>query len=272
MQNQSKKKMVCFDSQACLKCFSCAIGCSTENRVRLQRDKNYNIEKSVSEKLDYYNYITPVYSETGTFPNVLAVTALKHCKHCSIPQCLEICPTKAITKKDSGAVVIDEDLCVGCQACRDACPYDIPQYSPETGRSYKCILCYDRLDAGLRTACDIACPSVAIFSGDEDYVKAEAQKRVENYTKIFDKPFIAYGIDEINSQVGTLQYITIAPVENQDEYLIPKSPRSFTATARDVIKVGGVIAGAATLAAVGLHARHWKKNRENSPFNNKEEK
>ncbi len=124
---------------------------------------------------------------------------------------------------------------------------------------------------GVRRVKD-ACPSVAIFSGDEDYVKAEAQKRVENYTKIFDKPFIAYGIDEINSQVGTLQYITIAPVENQDEYLIPKSPRSFTATARDVIKVGGVIAGAATLAAVGLHARHWKKNRENSPFNNEEEK
>jgi len=272
MQNPSKKKMVCYDSQACIKCFSCAIGCSTENRVRLQRDKNYNIEKSVSEKLDYYNYLTPVYSEKGTFPNVLAITALKHCNHCSIPQCLEICPTQAISKMENGAVVINEELCIGCQACKDACPYGIPQYSPETGRSYKCILCYDRLEAGLRTACDIACPSVAIFSGDEDYVKAEALKRVANYTKIFNKPYIAYGIDEINSQVGTLQYITIAPVENQEEYLIPESPRSITATARDVVKVGGIIAGIGTLAVVGLHASHWKKNRDNSPYNNEEDK
>jgi CRP-like cAMP-binding protein/Fe-S-cluster-containing dehydrogenase component len=49
----------------------------------------------------------------------------KSCYHCRDPICLVGCPTGAIRRASVGDVVeIVDDLCIGCQACANNCPYD----------------------------------------------------------------------------------------------------------------------------------------------------
>jgi len=49
----------------------------------------------------------------------------KSCYHCYDPMCLIGCPTGAIRRANIGAVVeIEDDLCIGCKACANNCPYD----------------------------------------------------------------------------------------------------------------------------------------------------
>ena len=75
---------------------------------------------------------------------------------------MPICPTKAMIKRDDGIVYIDQDKCVGCMACAGACPWNIPQMNPETGKAVKCDYCMDRLDIGLRPACVTKCTTHAL--------------------------------------------------------------------------------------------------------------
>ena len=262
----NKAMAVCYDSQSCIKCYSCVVSCSVENRARMQHSGSKDVMISSNEALNHYNYLTVKTSEQGVFPNVKSIAALKHCFHCENPKCMDICPTEAITKEATGAVLISERKCIGCQSCVDACPFDVPVFSKETGKTYKCIMCNDRLESGLQTACSQACPSVAIISGSRDEVVAESKKRAEHYSKVFGKEFIVYGAEKVNNHVGSLSYMTIAPKEDRDAYLLPENPVSKASVVRDAMKVVGVAGVAAIGAGIAVHARHWVKNKENSPY------
>jgi len=86
--------------------------------------------------------------------------------HCSQPPCKDSCPVDAISKREEGLVLIDEDLCNGCKDCIEACPLGVMQFDEERGIAQKCDLCADRLDAGLQPACVDACPGHCIYFGD----------------------------------------------------------------------------------------------------------
>lgn len=46
------------------------------------------------------------------------------CEHCETPACLEVCPVDAISKdSETGIVSVNQELCVGCEECRLACPF-----------------------------------------------------------------------------------------------------------------------------------------------------
>ena len=89
-----------------------------------------------------------------------------HCMHCSQPPCKDSCPVDAISKREDGLVLIDEDLCNGCKDCIEACPLGVMQFDEERGVAQKCDLCLGRLDKGLQPACVAACPSHCIYFGD----------------------------------------------------------------------------------------------------------
>ncbi len=72
----------------------------------------------------------------------------------------------AITKREDGIVLIDEELCIGCKDCIEACPLGVMQFDEEREVAQKCNLCVDRLDRGLQPACVAACPSHCIYFGD----------------------------------------------------------------------------------------------------------
>ena len=50
------------------------------------------------------------------------------CMHCSEPPCIDACPVDAISKRIDGIVLINEELCIGCDACIEACPFGAPQF------------------------------------------------------------------------------------------------------------------------------------------------
>lgn len=89
-----------------------------------------------------------------------------HCMHCTQPRCREVCPTEAITKREDGIVLVNEQLCTGCKECIDACPLGVMQFDGQTMVAQKCDLCVARVDSGQKPACVTACPSHCTHVGD----------------------------------------------------------------------------------------------------------
>ncbi len=75
------------------------------------------------------------------------------CFHCTKAPCINACPEAAITRRSDGIVLINAELCIGCMACLEACPFGVIQMNPENGLAEKCNLCVDRVDARLQPAC-----------------------------------------------------------------------------------------------------------------------
>lgn len=68
----------------------------------------------------------------------------KPCLQCVDPQCMRYCPCNAIyVDKVTGARVIDQERCIGCQECMKHCPYNPPRiaYNKITMKALKCDLC-----------------------------------------------------------------------------------------------------------------------------------
>jgi anaerobic dimethyl sulfoxide reductase subunit B (iron-sulfur subunit) len=99
---------------------------------------------------------------------------------------MDVCPASAISKRDDGLVVIDEDQCIGCRYCEWACPYGCPQFDDESKNMTKCTGCSDYVDSGLPPQCVAACPSRALDFG-------EIGELFERYGRIGD----AYEVSEV---------------------------------------------------------------------------
>lgn len=81
------------------------------------------------------------------------------CEQCTDPQCLRYCPCGAIyVDETTGARVIDQLICIGCQECIRRCPEKPTRvaFNPETMKASKCTLC----DGDPR--CVKACPTGAL--------------------------------------------------------------------------------------------------------------
>jgi Fe-S-cluster-containing dehydrogenase component len=68
----------------------------------------------------------------------------KPCHQCVDPQCVRYCPCNAIkVDEKTGARIIDEERCIGCQECIKHCPYDPPRirYDEIKKKAIKCDLC-----------------------------------------------------------------------------------------------------------------------------------
>lgn len=140
------KYMLYLDSKRCIGCHGCEVHCKTNKGLP----------------------VGPILCEISHDP-LKAVRGVprtefrfRSCYHCEDPFCVPICPTKAMVKRDDGIVYIDQDKCIGCMACAGACPWNIPQMNPETGKAVKCDYCMDRIDVGLRPACVTKCTTHAL--------------------------------------------------------------------------------------------------------------
>lgn len=89
------------------------------------------------------------------------------CRQCVDPWCGNACPVKAIYADDDGVKFVDQEKCIGCGACTNACPWEMPTINPETKKSSKCIQCGSCVDG---------CVSGALTIVAWDAVAAAAQK------------------------------------------------------------------------------------------------
>ena len=90
----------------------------------------------------------------------------KLCNQCDNPPCVQVCPVGATFKTEDGVVLVDEDYCIGCRYCIQACPYGARYLDPHTKTADKCTFCYHRITKGLLPACVEVCPTQARVFGE----------------------------------------------------------------------------------------------------------
>ncbi len=139
------------DSDSCIGCHACTIACKSEHDVPLGVNRTW-----------------VKYVETGSFPHASRHFSVMRCNHCDDAPCMTICPTSALFRADNGVVDFQDDNCIGCKACMNACPYDALYINPETNTANKCNFCNHRVEVGLEPSCVIVCPTEAIKVVDLD--------------------------------------------------------------------------------------------------------
>jgi len=84
-----------------------------------------------------------------------------------------------------------------------ACPYGVRYVHPTKKIVEKCFFCHHRVDAGLKPACVLACPTGAICFGDLNDPESEISKALaKNPTQVIKpefgtKPCVFYiGLDD----------------------------------------------------------------------------
>lgn len=151
------------DLDRCTGCDTCMVACKHENGVALGV---------------YWNRVKPM-GPFGTYPDLQMYWLPDQCQQCKNAPCIDVCPTGASQRDpDTGAVIVDKDACIGCQACIPACPYDARTYLEDENIVVKCTLCNQRTSKGDDPACVTSCCTGARMWGDLDDENSEVSKYV----------------------------------------------------------------------------------------------
>ena len=139
--------------QDCVGCHSCEVACKQEHEL--------GVGPRLIKVIERAPHYVPVY-----------------CHHCARPPCKDSCPVDAIFRNEWGIVYIDAGLCIGCQACVEACPFGAMQFDEEREVALMCDLCYERLKKGAEPACSAVCPTRCILVGDMKTISQEMERRL----------------------------------------------------------------------------------------------
>jgi molybdopterin-containing oxidoreductase family iron-sulfur binding subunit len=183
-----RKWIMVIDLAKCDGCGKCISACSKMHFIPPDRQWIKVLRMQESEKTAPYFFPQP-------------------CYHCDNPPCTKVCPVDATFKRSDGAVLIDNERCIGCRFCMAACPYgarsfnwghpnDPPEalekgYSPEygyprrVGTVEKCDFCTDMAAMGMLPSCVSGCPMGAMYYGDENEdAVTNAQGETERLSKL----------------------------------------------------------------------------------------
>jgi Fe-S-cluster-containing dehydrogenase component len=92
----------------------------------------------------HFNVETPQHSRirVEAFPDGNLCVPI-FCQACGDSLCIKVCPMNARLKLENGAVVTDEDKCIGCRTCVYVCPIGAPVENPVSGKLMTCDRCQD---------------------------------------------------------------------------------------------------------------------------------
>ena len=193
------KLAMIIDLAKCVGCDACSVACKVENAT----------------PGDIW-WAPVIHSEVGKFPKARLSFLPTLCMNCEDPPCKKSCPTKAISKRDDGIVIIDEGKCAGSRACITACPYDairvwekessvygegktpledMAREKHKVGAAQKCTFCAHRMDYakanGLKPgvdrmatpACVLTCPAECRIFGDLEDESSPVSKYLDEAKK-----------------------------------------------------------------------------------------
>ncbi len=112
---------IAIDAATCSGCKSCELSCSLKHvgyfdcgksRIRIQRDgERWNV-------------------------------AIRQCIQCDERFCVAACPKGALSVDSSlGCIAFDDERCISCKKCFNACPHNGVQWDEELGHPLICDLC-----------------------------------------------------------------------------------------------------------------------------------
>ncbi|MCL5124627.1 MAG: 4Fe-4S dicluster domain-containing protein [Deltaproteobacteria bacterium] len=154
-------KAIYLDMDLCSGCGACAVACMDQHDI--------DPEKGQPGLKRIYQI------ERGEFPNAQIHHVAASCMHCQDSPCLVACPTGAISRDNqTGAIMVNRELCIGCRSCAQACPFGVPRYDND-GKMHKCDLCKERVEAGLEPACVRVCPVEALKFDYPNKVQGERE-------------------------------------------------------------------------------------------------
>lgn len=128
-------KVLSYDSDLCVGCSVCEETCSETWHKIADREKS-NIRINDDDE-----------------GNLSAV----FCIQCG--ECVQVCPTGALSQDKRGIVRVKKKICVGCLACVGFCPYQAMFHHADQVEPFKCIAC---------GKCAKECPADALAIVDQE--------------------------------------------------------------------------------------------------------
>lgn len=239
------EKAFLVDTSKCQGCRGCQVACKQWNGLPAEETKFFaGPENTNPGKLSAKTWNHVIFFPVDRSDPARPIWTIMHkkCFHCAEANCLNVCPEKAIFKLD-GWTVINQDKCIGCGACVNACVYKVPEISEtdhvndvgqkilKRDRSHKCNAC--TLNERDIPACVSVCPSDALRFGYRQELIKYAKERV---LKLKEEGFphaTVYGLDQFKG----LGVITVLR-DGAEKYNLPLKPEAIDLTraeaARDV--------------------------------------
>ncbi|NQU20159.1 MAG: 4Fe-4S dicluster domain-containing protein [Candidatus Nealsonbacteria bacterium] len=194
------------DTTRCIGCRTCQVSCKRAHGLKAEETKflagdGYQNPLRFSPHTRTYVSFHEVKDDRGRLKWVFVK---RQCLHCTEMPCANSCAPEIFRRTATGEIVCNSKECIGCAACIDECPFEVPAieyWDVATPHLRKCTFCYDRQQAPvaqvnvngkplsgealrrhqqrLRTpACAAACPTGALKFGDRDKLLAEARRRI----------------------------------------------------------------------------------------------
>lgn len=161
MCQQQMAKILMINPEKCIGCRTCEIICS------------FNRTNEINPKSAAISVIS--YDEA-------AVSVPIMCMQCEDPSCMKVCPVSAISKTETGTVVIDNRRCIGCRMCVSACPLGNITYNSKEKKLVKCNLC----DGDPK--CAEFCPSGAIQYKEGTPANMDKKRRIaEKFRELLEE-------------------------------------------------------------------------------------